>query len=363
MKKVAIIIVNFNGQKYLPGLLGSIFNNPPQTVNQQVIFVDNASHDESVEYVRENFSQIVVLEQEINWGFAKGNNLGIKYAQAHNFDYVFLLNSDALLEVGCLDILVNRIEQSNQIAAVQSKILLWPLTDLINSVGNVIHYLGFGYTNGHKTPNTIHDPAQLDNTRSSSAGQHTINEINYCSGAACLIKLEVLNKIGLFNEGFFMYHEDLDLGWRFLLSGYKNQVVPEAIVYHKYEFSRSIKKFYFMERNRWLVILANYDLRTLLLIFPALLVMEIGLFIFSFKNGWWREKIKIYLYFLKPTSWQKLCQTRRKIQSSRIVKDREIVVNFSGVIEHQEVNSWLMEKVINKIFNAYWLVIKKLIIW
>ncbi|MDP2586461.1 MAG: glycosyltransferase family 2 protein [Candidatus Komeilibacteria bacterium] len=350
-KKVCIIIVNYNGQKYLPDLLGSIFSNQPNSVLQEVVLVDNASVDNSLNWLKQNYPQVTVLAQTENYGFAKGNNIGINWAMANGCDYVFLLNSDTLMEAGCLDKLVSAIEQDDKIAVIQPKILLWPLTDLINSLGNVIHYLGFGYTYGHKTPTMNHQLGR------------SIYQVNYCSGAACLIKLEALARTGLFNEEFFMYHEDLDLGWRFSLMGYKNMIEPRAVVYHKYEFSRSIQKYYYMERNRWLVMLQNYKLLTLLLILPALLMMEAGLVLLSILGGWHQEKFRVYLYFLRVSSWKKLWLTRRQIQKQRVVSDRAAVKKFSGVIEHQDSPARGVDKIANIFFNAYWQIIRLLIIW
>ncbi|OGY89714.1 MAG: hypothetical protein A2927_00155 [Candidatus Komeilibacteria bacterium RIFCSPLOWO2_01_FULL_45_10] len=349
MKKVAIIIVCYNGLKYLPKLLGSIFTFQPETVQQEIIVIDNASMDNSVPWLKQNYPALKIFGQSKNLGFAQGNNLGLKYAITNDFDYAMLLNQDTIIEDGYLDKLVAKAESNPAMAAVQPKILLYPLTDLINSVGNVIHYLGFGYTFGHKSAN-----------RESRIKNH---EINYCSGAACLLKLAVLKKVGLFDEKLFMYHEDLDLGWRFLLAGYQNVIELSAVVYHQYEFSRSIKKYYFLERNRLIVIFQNYKLLTLLLILPALILMEIGLFIFSFFNGWWPKKLKVYLYFLNPQNWLKIIKTRSQIQQSRKKGDRAVVAKFSGLILHQEISNQLMEKIANPLFNAYWQVVKKLIVW
>ncbi len=349
MKKVAVIIVNYNGKKYLSNLLESIFNYVPNAVKQEIIIIDNNSSDGSVGWLKENYPKVKLLEQKENLGFAEGNNVGFRYAIDKNFNYVMLLNQDTIIEIGYLDKLASAIEQEENIAAVQPKLMLYPTTELINSLGNVIHYLGFGYTYGHKIPEQ----------------KLSISEkgINYCAGAACLIKVEVLKKVGLFNPDFFMYHEDLDLGWRFSLAGYKNIIEPNAIVYHNYEFSRSIKKFYFMERNRYLTIFQNYRLMSLVLIFPALIIMELGLLIFSFKNGWWLEKIKVYLYFLNPLSWRKIFLARKKVQSKRVMQDRLIVKSFSGKILHQEINSGVVENIANPLFNLYWRFIKNFISW
>ncbi|MBU1131442.1 glycosyltransferase family 2 protein [Patescibacteria group bacterium] len=348
MKKVAIIIVNYNGRKYLPELLGSIFDYGPKTVNQQIIIVDNNSADDSVDFIKKKYPQVGLLPQAKNVGFARGNNIGINYAGERGFDYVMLLNQDTIITQGYLDELVSKIEADNRIAAVQPKLLLYPEKDLINSLGNVIHYLGFGYTCGHRK--------KIQDTR------YENQKVNYCSGAACLIKMEALKKIGLFNDDLFMYHEDLDLGWRIRMAGFQNIIVPEAVVYHQYEFSRSIKKYYYMERNRYIVLFQNYKCGTIILILPALIVMELGLFMMSFINGWRQEKIKVYFYFLNPVSWLKILKQRKKIQSSRTKKDKEVVGDFSGRIEHQEIDNRLV-RLINPLFNLYWQIVKRLIIW
>jgi hypothetical protein len=118
-----------------------------------------------------------------------------------------------------------------------------------------------------------------------------------------------------------------------------------------------------MERNRFVCLFKNYKIATLILIFPALLIMEIGLFIFALKSGFWREKLKVYGYFLKLSSWQKVGQQRAATQKLRQVKDRQVVKSFSGKIEFQEINNFILNKLANPLFNAYWQIIKILLIW
>jgi GT2 family glycosyltransferase len=345
--KVAVIIVNYNGKKYLPALLGSIFNYK-SNIEQEVFVVDNNSIDDSVDWLKKNYPQIKVLKQLINYGFAEGNNLGLTAAIKAHYDYAMLLNQDTIVSNGYLEKLMAKMESDETIAAVQPAIYLYPDKGKINTLGNVINYLGFGYTYGHRTVKT-----QL---------RFKHPEVNYCSGAACLIRIAVLKKIGLFDRDFFMYHEDLDLGWRFKLAGYKNIIEPEAVVYHQYEFSRSIKKFYYMERNRFITIFKNYKIATLILILPALIIMELGLLFFSFLNGWWLEKLKVYLFLISPFNWLTFIKKHREVQRVRTVKDREVIKDFSGVIEHQEVDNILI-KIINPFFNWYWQIVKRLIFW
>ncbi|MBD3360095.1 MAG: glycosyltransferase [Candidatus Buchananbacteria bacterium] len=348
MPKVAIIIVNYNGQEYLHDCLSSLLSlDYPQEL-YKIILVDNASSDNSVEFVKNNFPQVEIIVNQQNLGFAQGNNVAMAKALQRDFDYILLINQDTISQPDFLSKIIKVAEADEKIAAVQPRLMLHPQTDKVNSLGNAIHYLGFGYSLGANQP---------------LSGDLQSFEIAYASGAALLMKSEVLKQIGLFDPDFFMYHEDLDLGWRMRMAGYKIMVVPESVVYHKYEFSRSVKKYYYMERNRYICILENYKWLSILLITPACLVMELGLFLFSLKSGFWQEKIRGYLYFLKPQSWQKIFQHRQEKKKYRQVKDKQVIKYFTGKITNQEIDNWLLDKIANPIFNLYWQIIKKLIIW
>lgn len=349
MDKVAVIIVSYNGEKYLPALLASLKRFQPLKCQADVFIIDNSSIDNSISFVRENFPEVKLVLNQENAGFAAGNNIGLKMAIGQGYDYAMLLNQDTQITAGCLDKLVDAIKNNKQAAAVQPKILLYPKKHLINSVGCAIHYLGFGYAKGHLAP-------ELDNDTE-------IREVDYCSGAACLLKASALKSAGLLDSRLFMYHEDLDLGWRFKLLGFKNILEPRSVVYHEYEFSRSIKKFYYMERNRWLVMFKNYKSGTLFLILPALVIMELGLLLFSFGSGWLPEKLKVYWYFFKPNNWLEILRQRNIVQKQRVLSDRQAVWNFSGKILSQEINNPIINYLANPIFNAYWQIIKRIIFW
>ncbi|MCX6743569.1 MAG: NAD-dependent epimerase/dehydratase family protein, partial [Candidatus Parcubacteria bacterium] len=348
MEKIAIIIVNYNGREYINDCLGSLLVLDYPKEDSKIFFVDNASADDSVNFVSHNFSQVEIIVNKENLGFAEGNNVAIRKALAENFDYLMLINQDTISEPDFLKKLVAAAESGKQIAAVQPRIMLYPEKDKVNSLGNSIHYLGFGFSSGGYQK---------------FAGNLEPKEIAYASGAAVLFKKEALEKVGLFDPDFFMYHEDLDLGWRLRMAGYKILVVPSAVIFHKYQFSKSIQKYYFMERNRLICLLENYKLATLVLIFPAWLVMEIGLFLFSLKSGFWQDKLRVYGYFFKLNVWRKILRIRRFRRTIRAREDKEIVKFFTGKIEFQEIDNWLLSKVANPMFNLYWLVVRKLIIW
>ncbi|MBU0637190.1 MAG: glycosyltransferase family 2 protein [Patescibacteria group bacterium] len=349
-KKVAIILVNYKdyAKKYLVDCLISL-RKQDYLGERKIFIVDNASSEDSFKYLIKSAPEAEIIKNKNNDGFAKGNNSAIKLALAQGFDYIILFNLDIAIEPDCVKIMVEAAENS-EVGAVQARLMLYKEKNVINSFGNVTHFLGFGYSNGYKEK------------YNSSNFYCKEKEICYPSGAAVLFKREILEKIGLFDEEFWMYNEDQDIGWRVWLAGYKCVLASEAIVYHKYEFCRSIKQYYYLDRNRILVILKNYYWRTLFLIAPAFLLMEIGQLLFAWKNGLLKEKLAVYNYFLKKKNWNYILCARKKSQNLRQVKDKDIIKLFSGKIWYQEVGDWKL-KIANIIFNAYWKIIKNLIIW
>ena len=345
--KVLIIIVTYNSSDYIGDCLSSLAKITYPKDRFKILIIDNASTDSSINYIKNNFSAIKLIENEKNLGFAKGNNIGFQYAIDNNFDYAYLLNQDTVVKLDFLEEVVKVAQNDSKIGAVQSKLLLYQDKSKINSIGNEIHYLGFAFAGGYKLPD-------------SNIKQR---EITYPSGASVLFNVSALKKVGLFNAEFFMYHEDVDLGWRLWLDGYKVVLGPDSVVYHKYEFSRSIKKYYYMERNRYLVMFQNYKLATLLLITPACLLMDIAMFFYSFFAGWWKEELKVWFYFFNFKNLSKILKTRAKIQKNRQISDREVIKRFVGKIEFQDLPNPILKYIANPIFNLYWQIIKKIIWW
>ncbi|MBU0722301.1 glycosyltransferase family 2 protein [Patescibacteria group bacterium] len=362
-KRIAIITLNWQdyAKKYLAEYIDSI-KKQDYAGEMKIFITDNESTEESYEYVRnilmeQNTNNFEIIRNKNNDGFAKGNNDCIKLAMAQGFDYIILFNIDMVVKSECVSKMVEAVEiQPTQVGAVQARIMLWQEKEKINSLGNVTHFLGFGYASGYRE-----EYVRLPSRHEHEASRND-DEICYPSGAAVLFTRQVLEKVGLFDEEFWMYNEDQDLGWRIWLAGFSCVLARQAVVYHKYEFCRSIKKYYWMDRNRIVVILKNYRFATLLLIAPAFLVMEIGLILFALKGGWFKEKINVYKYFLKLKNWRHIMSERKKIQSARILSDKNIIKLFSGKIWYQEIGDARL-KAANMIFNVYWKIIKVLIVW
>ena len=345
--KVLIIIISHNSAEYIGDCLSSLAKINYPASDFKILVVDNASMDNSLELIEASYPTVELIKNQQNFGFVGGNNLGLQRAIEQNFDYAYLLNQDTVVTPEFLTEAVKSIQADPAIAAVQSKLLLFDQKDKINSWGNEIHYLGFAFAGGYLEPDR----------------NLPVKEIAYPSGAAVLISLAALKKIGLFNPEFFMYHEDVDLGWRLWLAGYRVMLAPKSVVYHKYEFSRSIKKYYFMERNRRLVLLQNYRLATLIVIFPAWLLMDLAMFFYSFIAGWWREELKVCWYLINSGNWGKIWRSRQRVQATRKISDRQLIRRWVSKIEFQEIASPILKYLVNPALNLYWQVVKRLIFW
>lgn len=339
--KVAIILVNYKdyAEKYLADCLSGI-RQQNYAGEKKIYIVDNASSDYSYNFLLNYAPEAIIIRNKDNAGFAKGNNDAIKIAINDGCKYIVLFNMDTVIDFRAVSELVLLSQTDELIGAVQSRIMLFDNKNLVNSLGNNTHFLGFGFCDSYRAE---YDKIQVRDGK----------KIFYPSGAGVLFKSEVLQKVGLFDEKYFMYNEDQDLGWRIWLYGYKCVLSTKSIVYHKYEFSKSISKYYFMDRNRIITILKNYNVISLLLLFPIFFIMEIGLLFFSIFNGWFIKKIKVYLYFLNPRIWVYIYRQRIIIQRERKVKDFELAEMISGKIWYQEVDSIFL-RIGNFFLNIYY---------
>lgn len=350
-KKIAVIISPNWGdyaKKYLEDFILSLRAQDYKGL-VKVYLTDNETSPDSFKLLSSIAPEAELILNNTNRGYAGGCNDAIHAAlkERINFDYIAIFNIHTILEPDCLRRMVEAAESSKNIGAVQARMMLWPEKDLVSSAGNITHFLGFGYCDGYKKPYN---------------GGKKIRNIHYPSGSSFLVNRKVLEKVGLFDEEFWMYNEDQDLGWRIWLSGWRCVLAPEAVMYNKYEFQRSIQKFYWMDRNRILAILFNFRLLTLLLILPAFLVMELGHILFSLKTGWFTEKLRVWKYFLQPAKWKYIASRRKKSQALRIISDKKIASLLTGRIWYQEIDDWKL-RIINPVFALYWSIIKSIIFW
>jgi GT2 family glycosyltransferase len=362
MKKVAIIITpNYKdyAEKYLADCIESV-RRQDYSGEMRIFITDNETTPESFMFLSKTLTPPAPLSQrgdfditlnKNNDGYAKGVNDSIRQAFMQNFDYIAVINIHTTIEPNYISELVKVIEGDDRIGVVQARMMLDPEKDKISSLGNITHFLGFGYCSHYKE-----EWEKIKNEH------NKIENIFYPSGSSMFFKREILEKIGLLDEEYWMYNEDQEIGWRIWLAGYRCVLAPNAVMYNKYEFQRSIKKFYWMDRNRINAILQCYKLPTLLLVLPAFIIMEIGLILYSLKTGWFKEKMQVWKYFLTPAKWKYIYKARKRNQSLRKVKDKDVVKMISGKIWYQEVGDWKLN-LINPVFDLYWRLVRKIIVW
>lgn len=356
LPRIAVVTVIYRCPKFMPAFLQSLAEVRYPRERFELHLVDNGAGDGSLAAARAEMArlgpllpEVVIHEPGANLGFAAGNNLALKAAIGRGVDYCFLLNPDATFEPEALEQAVRTAGQTAKLGSVQSLLVLGDQPDVVNTSGNHIHFLGFGYVGGYQKPRKDVSPESRD--------------IAFSSGACVLIPTAVLKEVGLFDETLWLYHEDLDLGWRIRLAGYRNVIAPASVCRHYYEFSRSLSKWYWMERNRWIVVLKNYRLATILLLLPALLIADVGLVLMSAKAGWLGSKLRSLAWFLRPSSWRYLARARRAVQRTRRVPDRALLRHFVAVIDYPDFRNPAVTYLVEPVWKAMLTVVRALVRW
>jgi GT2 family glycosyltransferase len=259
---VSVVVLNWNGREVVERCLRSLQGQTYQPL--EIIVVDNASTDDSADLVRKKFSNVKLIVNEKNLGFGGGNNVGIRASQGR---YIMMLNNDTRLDPACIEELKRSIEKDQRYGACASKILLEYENNLIDAAGIVICPDGLSIGRGRLEKGDQYDEE---------------TEVFFASDCACLYRREMLEDIGLYDEDFFAYADETDIGWRAQLAGWKCIYNPKAVVHHFHSASSgaySPFKAFLVERNRIWVAVKN---------FPC------SLFIFGQFYTFWRYMLQAY---------------------------------------------------------------------
>ena len=219
MSEITVVIPNYNGMKYLPECMTSLCERQEDAPEYEVLIIDNASADESVEYLekewcRKSGVRVSLIPMSENTGFCHAVNLGIRKAQS---PYVILLNNDTKVEQGFLRGLYDAIREDERIFSVSAKMLMWDKPELIDDAGDRYCVLGWAYSRGKGRP--------------ADKYEKNVSVFSACGGAA-IYRRSVFEEIGYFDENHFAYLEDLDIGYRARIYGYENRYEPAAAVLH-----------------------------------------------------------------------------------------------------------------------------------
>ena len=224
---IAVILVNWKKYNLTSKCIDSL--NKSNYKNFKIILVDNEYSEKSLIDLRNKHKELIVFKEKNNLGFAGGNNIGIRYALENDYDYIMLLNNDTEVKENFILPLVERIEKDHSLGAVQPLILNFSNKSIIwNAGGKLNKFLGLTST-------------RLNNNKLNSS--IVFNDFtDWISGCCILIKSEILTKVGLLDEKFFTYYEDVDWSLRMKSLGYDLGFVKESIIYHHGSSSSKNKK-------------------------------------------------------------------------------------------------------------------------
>jgi GT2 family glycosyltransferase len=308
---IAIVVVAHDSAEDLPRSLGALRDQLGD--GDEVVVVDNASSDGSAQVARDALPSASVVETAANLGFATGCHRGVDASAA---PLVLFLNPDCVPQPGFLDALRAAAGEHPGWAAWQALVTL-PGGTHVNTSGNVVHFLGFGWAGGLDRP--VEEVAQEP------------HEVPFASGAAMVVRRSAWDRAGGFEERYFMYGEDLDLSLRLRLAGHGIGVVPAARCEHEYAFTKGDYKWFYLERNRWWTILRAYPAAVLAVALPALLAFDLALLAWSARDGWLRAKLRAQAAVARELP--AILAERRAVQATRAVSAAEFAAHLTHSLD------------------------------
>lgn len=300
MPRISVVIPNLNGVEDLTKCIDSLL---AQSLNPHIIVVDNASTDGSLELLQSKYKNVEVIKNQVNRGFSGGVNPGIKRAIKKGDEYIALLNNDAVADKDWLKNLHSALSKNSRAGIATSKIIA-SNGKFLDSTGDFYTVWGLPFPRGR-------DEAELGKYDKKT-------EVFGASGGASLYRVEMLKEIGLFDEDFFAYYEDVDLSFRAQLTGWKIIYEPKAVAYHKIGATSSKMNGFVTQqtaRNLPMLYLKNMPARLFWQNILRFMVAYWSIFFSSIfqGNGWPALKGLMQFLILVP---RKLIE-RHRIQSKR----------------------------------------------
>jgi GT2 family glycosyltransferase len=297
----------------------------------ELVLVDNGSSE--VGSVPSD-PRVRVLDMHGNSGFAGGCNAG---ADAARGDVLVFLNSDAVVREDAVAALVGAVAVP-AVGLACGSVRLFDQPDVVNAVGNPVHFLGLVWSGGYGEPAARHDQPR---------------DVTSVTGAFFAVRRSTWEQLGGFYAPYFAYHEDVELSLRVWHHGLRVRYEPTAVALHDYAFTGNPQKHYLLERNRWITLLTTYPSGVLAVVLPALLVAELALCARALKEGWLRQKIASYLWLLRHG---RQLSARR----AQLYADGQVIgaVRFAEMLEPRLAPAVLGDVpglgAVNGLLSAYW---------
>ena len=334
---ITAVILAYGAEPWLERAVDSCLASTDATVD--VVVVDNGCTGDGIGLVKDKPGVKVVTPTE-NTGYAGGCMVGSAEATG---EFIAFVNSDAIVEPPALARLAAVADEPG-VGMAMGSIRLADTPELINTSGNPMHYVGLVWAGGYE------DPAE----------QHAERRSVLCGSGCCfVIRRDLWEKIDGFAPEYFAYHEDTELSLRLWQQGYTVEYVPDAIVHHHYEFSRNALKMHLLERNRLVVVLTTYSRRSLILLSPMLALTESAMLVASTLGKWGKPKVRGYRWLWQNRRW--IAARRKRLQSERTVRDRELVTRMASRIDASNAAAPPGVSVFNAVAGGYWWLVRRLI--
>lgn len=335
--RISVVVLAYGDEPLLVRCIGAILAS--QDVVPEVVVVDNGGRPAQVDAVAV-LPGVTVLRPGRNLGFAAGANAGAAAASA---DVLAFVNSDVIVRPGALRALARTLDDP-EVGLASASVRLMSSPELINSCGNPVHYLGLSWAGGLGEPAEQHaDPA----------------DIAVASGAAFACTRTTWERLDGFFEPLFLYHEDTELSVRCWIQGLAVRYQPDAVVEHDYDFARNPSKWEQMERNRLVFMFTLWERRTLAVLMPALLGMEMAMFAVSVKQGWWRAKVRGWWWLVRHRAL--LRDRRAEVDLLRRVPDAEVLTLLTGRFDPGASTGVGAPAFVQSVSTAYWLMARRIL--
>ncbi len=318
---LSVVVVTHNSRDAVAAALPELYEQ--LAAGDELVVVDNASSDGTLEAVRGIAPAAVVVETGRNAGFAEAANVG---AQTASRELLVFLNPDATPAPGFVEA-IRGGEWDAWMGLVTAE-----GGRVVNTSGGVLHFTGIAWAG----------PDRIDGPR----------ETAFLSGACLAMPRAAFERVGGFAGEYFLYHEDVDLSLRVRLAGGRLGVEPAAVVDHDYEFAKGASKWRYLERNRWSTLLRCYPGRLLLLLAPALLATELALLVAAAAGGWLPQKLAAAGETVRALP--RLLRERRAVQATRTITCREFAAWLTPDLDSPYLGRAGRSRPLRWALRAYW---------
>jgi len=304
--KLAIVILNWNGKKFLEKFLPPLMTNTPDYA--EIIIADNASTDDSVIFIKETFPNLKIIQNSENGGFAKGYNDALKQIEAQ---YYCLLNSDIEVSPHWVEPIMERMDSDFDIAAVQPKLRSYYRRkefEYAGAAGGFIDKLGYPFCRGRVFESVEEDKGQYESPM----------DVFWATGAALFIRSDIYHKMNGLDEDFFAHMEEIDLCWRIKNAGYRIVAEPQSVIYHvgggTLSKNNPQKTFLNFRNNYYLLIKNLPDNRLFTTLLSRLFLDNAAAFMFLCK-GQFRDFLAVYKAHLAVFKNYRYTKNKRRGQT------------------------------------------------